>query len=799
MSLTNRLFFVFTLLAANSLRAEDFHLTGRVTDPSGAALPNASVRLYSRDAAGTYSGKTDPQGVYTVTVPAGEYLVQAEAPGLRLPKTQQFLKVSGSQTIPLQLAVSDVVTSIGVTASGTAQSFDETSKALDIVDRAELDQRGIESIAEGLREVPGLRVTQRGGPGSYTTIQTRGLRVFDTAILVDGMRFRDVAATQGDAGSFISDLMLVDTGRVEVLRGAGSSLYGTNAMGGVVNIVTDSGSGQLHGGITADGGGLGSFRGLARLGGGGLDNRLHYSAGLGHQDVTDGVGGSGRYRNTTGNGLVDYAFRPGLVLSGRILATDVFGQLYESPSAAPASTLPAGRLTAQPPPDAQLLLAGQGLPYTLNGATFVPALGDPDYYRTARYVSTLIALQHQLSAPLSYRISYQSLLSDRNVVNGPLGSGFQPAFRSESGFNGRIDTLQGRVNYLAGSHHLLSAGYEFEREYFDTPSSDNNPSPANRVNSRARVSEISSSFDAQDQIRLFHDRLQVSLSGRVQRFGLSQPQFSGTVPVYAGTAAINPPDAYTGDASVAYFIRSTGTKLRSHGGNSYRKPSLYELFGTYFAGTFFSAYGDPRLKPERSNAIDGGVDQYFASDRLRLSASYFYTRLQQVIAFDFSGLISPATDLFGRSSGYRNTNGGLARGAELSLEAKPWRSTRVQSSYTYTNARDKVSVFADGTLQSPRITPHSFSLVVLQQFGKHLDGSFEFLAASDFLYPLSRRTFVFPGARQAAASLGYTHPLTERVNLRIYTRFNNLTDQRYYEDGFRTPGRWGVGGLTVSF
>ena len=136
----------------------------------------------------------------------------------------------------------------------------------DIVDRSDLDRRGVESVAEGLREVPGLRVTQRGGPGSYTTIQTRGLRVFDTAVLVDGMRFRDVAATQGDAGSFIADLMLVDTGRIEVLRGAGSSLYGTNAMGGVVNIVTDSGSGRFHGGITADGGGLGEFRGLARVG-----------------------------------------------------------------------------------------------------------------------------------------------------------------------------------------------------------------------------------------------------------------------------------------------------------------------------------------------------------------------------------------------------------------------------------------------------------------------------------------------------------------------------------------------------
>jgi iron complex outermembrane receptor protein len=226
---------------------------------------------------------------------------------------------------------------------------------------------------------------------------------------------------------------------------------------------------------------------------------------------------------------------------------------------------------------------------------------------------------------------------------------------------------------------------------------------------------------------------------------------------------------------------------------------LYERFGTSFFAGSFSAYGDPRLRPERSVAIDGGIDQYFASDRLRVGASYFYTRLQEVIGFDSSGIIRAATDPFGRSLGYLNTRGGLSRGAEVELEAKPWRSTRVQASYTYTNARDKVSFYADGTLQSPRITPHSFSLVVLQQIAKHVDGSLEFLAASDFEFPLSRRVYVFDGPRQVAVSLGYTKQLGERANLRVFTRFNNLTDQHYYEDGYRTPGRWGTGGLTVSF
>ena len=218
---------------------------------------------------------------------------------------------------------------IEVTATGTAQSLNETAKAIDIVDRAELDQRAIQSAADGIRELPGIRIEQRGGPGYNTTIQIRGLRTFDTAVLIDGMRFRDVDATQGDASSFLTDLLVVDTARIEVLRGAGSSVYGTNAIGGVINIVTDSGIGPFHGSVTADGGGLGEFRGVARFGGGALHNRLHYSAGAGHQNVTDNVGGYGTYRNTTGNGLADYTFKPGLVLGGRLLATDVFGQLYQ--------------------------------------------------------------------------------------------------------------------------------------------------------------------------------------------------------------------------------------------------------------------------------------------------------------------------------------------------------------------------------------------------------------------------------------------------------------------------------------
>jgi len=800
MSLRVRTLAVLHLVFASLIFAQEhgFGVSGHVTDPSGAAVPRASITLYNR--ATSYMVNSGNDGNYSLTVPKGTYLVQAEAPGLSFAKARLSIEVSTPTELPLQLGVGAVNSAIEVTATGTPQSLDETAKAVDIVGRAELDQRGDQSLVDGLRELPGLRVAQRGGPGYFATIQTRGLRTFDTAVLVDGMRFRDVAATQGDASSFLTDLLVVDTSRVEVVRGAGSSIYGTNAIGGVINMVTDSGGGAFHGSLTADGGGLGEFHGVARIGGGAMKNRVHYSAGVGHQNVTDNVGGYGTYRNTTVNGLVDFSIRPGLTVSGRFLATDIYGQLYQIPSAAPAGTLPpTGYIKAVAPSDSQIRLAEQRLPFQLDAATFLPALGDADYYRTARFFSSLLAVQQQVNGRLSYRVAYQALPSDRNVINGPLGTGFQPSFRTSNQFNGRIDTVRGQANYAAGPHQLFSAGYEFEREFFDSPSLDNNPHPVKQVNSRTRVSERSNTFDAQDQIRLLRDRLQISLSGRLQQFQLNQPEFLGTVPVYAGTSVISPRSAYTGDVSITYFIRASGTKIRSHAGNGYRKPSLYELFGTSFSGSSFTAYGDPRLTPERSIAIDGGVDQYFASDRARVSATYFYTRLQQVIAFESGGLIKPATDAFGRSLGYRNTGGGIARGVELSAELRPLRSMRVTGSYTYTNARDKYSQFADGTLQGPRITPNSFSLVVLQQFGKHIDGSFEFLGASDFLYQLNRRTFVFSGPRQAVLSAGYSRAVSERLNMRFYTRINNLVDQIYYEDGFRTPRRWAIAGVTFSF
>ena len=103
------------------------------------------------------------------------------------------------------------------------------------------------------------------------SIHIRGMRDIDTAVLVDGMRLRDASILHGDATGLIEDLLFVNASRVEVLNGAGSSLYGTNAIGGVVNIVTDEGGGRTRGSVLAEGGSLGTMRGRAQVAGGGVE------------------------------------------------------------------------------------------------------------------------------------------------------------------------------------------------------------------------------------------------------------------------------------------------------------------------------------------------------------------------------------------------------------------------------------------------------------------------------------------------------------------------------------------------
>ena len=109
-----------------------------------------------------------------------------------------------------------------------------------------------------------------------------------------------------------------------------------------------------------------------------------------------------------------------------------------------------------------------------------------------------------------------------------------------------------------------------------------------RLYDRTQASQTFQSAFAQDGIRLLDSRFQLLVSGRFTSTGLQQPSFAGGVSPYAGIPLPSARNEYTGDVSATYFFARTGTKLRAHTGNSFRMPSIYERFGTFFfGGSFF--------------------------------------------------------------------------------------------------------------------------------------------------------------------------------------------------------------------
>ena len=771
------------------------NLTGRVLDPQGNLVPGAQVRLFDRKNGQLRKTISDSEGGYSFPgIPAGDYLLEGDASSAALTGSRQ-ISVSGDQTTDIELKISSTNVEVSVLAAGTAQSVEEIAKSIDVIDSEQIAQRDELSITDAVRTLPGIRVQQLEGPGSFVTIKTRGLPNAATAVLVDGMRFRDAASIQGDATAFLSDMTVVDTERIEFLRGSGSSLYGSHALGGVINVSSRPGGGKTHGDIRVEGGGLGMIRGILGIGGGLADDRFTYSGGLAHTNVTKGTRDGMPYRNTGTQSAAKYSFTPQISLSGRLWYSDSYSTSTESSTYTGAMVAGnPGPISPIPLPLDQLELFERKQPYSRGDATFIPNQIDPDGRRLGKFLTGAFSFQHQVAPASSYRVGYQRVDTKRRFIDGPAGPGsFEPAGASRSNFNGYVDTVQAALSQGAGAHNLITVGYEFEREQYFT--FNGTTSTTNSVDLRQR----SNAFYAQDQIRLVDGQLQLTVSGRVQNFTLKPPVFTGaTSNPYSGVSTVEPPTSFTGDGSIAYFFRESNTKLRSHVGNSFRAPAGYERFGGGSGGVF---YGDPELASERAIAVDAGIDQWLLNSKLQLGATYFYTKLQEQIIFG-TVTAAPYSRPFG---GYRNGGAGIARGLELSGKVSPVQNTNVQVSYTYTNSESRTPTFAAISFYDTLgISKHSFTATVTQWIGDRVNIAFDMSALSDYVTPLfgldfSSRPYRFNGPTKADVVVHYDHPLSDNRKLEFYTKVENVFNQRAYENGFIGPKAWAVGGVRLKY
>jgi len=127
-----------------------------------------------------------------------------------------------------------------VTATRVPKRFSELVNDVTVIRREELERAGQASLATVLQAVPGVEVTQAGGLGATTQVFLRGANANHTLFLVDGMR----VGSASTGLTAIEHLPLDQIERIEVLRGPASSLYGSDAVGGVVQVFTRSGRGN---------------------------------------------------------------------------------------------------------------------------------------------------------------------------------------------------------------------------------------------------------------------------------------------------------------------------------------------------------------------------------------------------------------------------------------------------------------------------------------------------------------------------------------------------------------------------
>ena len=134
-----------------------------------------------------------------------------------------------------------------LTANKTLQSIENTASHVTVITANEIEEKGFHSVAEVINAVAGISVAQSGGLGQQSSFFIRGADSGKVLVLLDGMRLNDPSTTNGTA--LLDSLSTTNIERIEIIKGGLSSIWGSNASAGVINIITKSPKHGVHGSV----------------------------------------------------------------------------------------------------------------------------------------------------------------------------------------------------------------------------------------------------------------------------------------------------------------------------------------------------------------------------------------------------------------------------------------------------------------------------------------------------------------------------------------------------------------------
>jgi outer membrane cobalamin receptor len=638
------------------------NLRGLITDTRGRAIAGARVVLLAENKLAVRETTTNERGEFSLLgLAAGQYAVSVEADGLTQPGGAQPLKLDAGREnriiIPLTLAA--IEDSIIISASRTETRTGETPASAFVVSAAELLRSQRVNVFDALRQSPGVMAMQTSRRGGVTSLFVRGGESDYTKVLIDGIPANEAG------GSFdFADLTTDNLARVELVRGAQSAIYGSDAMTGVLQVVTHRGTTstpELD--FSAEGGSFAFNRQFARVSG--AHKAFDYSLSYTHLR-TDGRDRNDDYQNRISTANLGYRFNERTQL----------------------------RLTARKDS------SGLGVP----GATAV-YFPDPDERARRKRITTGVRLEDQTTKfwrqSLTFAFSesryssFDPAAQDLTKPNTPPDTAF--AFNDfVSAFNNhqRRRGLRYQSDLVLPRGHFVSGGldYEQERAVFDSGFAGQNRVASSRNNLGAFLQDqvaLAPNLFVTAGVRVEHNEAELPASFAGVLTSLKSAPFTGTVgfgtkvmPKVAAMYVVQPRDLQSVIGA---------TRYKANYGHGIKAPTLVEAFSP---SPFF--LGNPALRPERARNYDLGVEQFFWKDsRARIELTYFENRFRDQIAFvgDPATFGGPVKLADGRLTNYVNNDRAIARGVEVAVGLHTLR--RVQFNGSYTLLKTKLQAAAD--------------------------------------------------------------------------------------------------------
>jgi len=470
-----------------------------------------------------------------------------------------------------------------VTANRLETATREVGSSITVITAQQIEQRQQTLLLDVLRSVPSIDVVQNGGPGSATSVFMRGANSEHTLVLLDGIELNDPSAPGG--GYDFANLPTDNIERVEILRGPQSTLYGSRAMGGVINIITKRGKGKPTGFLSAQGGSFNTAAEKAGISGG--TDLYNYSLGLSRFDTSGFSAAGKRQGNTENDGYQNTSVNTRLGIM-------------------PASNLSVDFIVN----------------YLKNRADLDNNGGfggdDPNYIQKTEQIS----FRSQADLALFDNLWEQRLGVSFNDLSRDVNNGTDsahPSDLSRASYHGQSVTVDWQHTLHLHETNSLTLGIERKEENAKSDYYSESAAWGPYSSPWDEHSAHTTGYYLQDQVRLW-DAWFTTLGVR-----LDDHSRFGSKATYRFTSA--------------YTAKQTDTTFKGSYGTAFKAPSLYQLYAP--------TYGDENLNPEKSTGWDLGVEQSLFGGKLTMGATYFYNDFEDLINYDSNlskyGNISKAT------------------------------------------------------------------------------------------------------------------------------------------------------------